>query len=315
MGFLSGMQKGGRDFNWGNALLAAFGGPQALQSIRQREAAEAEAEAARRARDEQVWGLKEMGFGNPEIAAMSGQDASQSARQRLEPFTLGQGSQRHTPGMGGQPSQVTTAPDPTEVQRNYEYLRTIDPELAQSYIARQSLIINQGIDPSTGAPYSQAIDPRSLFNFGGQQGQQGPPGPQAPQPVPRQQPPAAQRPGTFSYNAVPGARESSGYRTPEHNRRVGGVANSFHTIRDANGNPMASDQVPPPGMSMGAFYTEMRRRNPHLDVINEGDHVHLEPRGQSSAQGLPRANSPADVARLPSGAEFIAPDGTRRRKP
>lgn len=29
---------------------------------------------------------------------------------------------------------------------------------------------------------------------------------------------------------------------------------------------------------MTAYAAELRRRNPNLDVINEGDHVHLEPR-------------------------------------
>lgn len=36
---------------------------------------------------------------------------------------------------------------------------------------------------------------------------------------------------------------------------------------------------------------------------------------QSSSAGPVRANSPADVAKLPSGALFIAPDGSTRRKP
>lgn len=42
---------------------------------------------------------------------------------------------------------------------------------------------------------------------------------------------------------------------------------------------MASDRVPPAGMSMSAFASLLKRQNPHLDVINEGDHVHLEPKG------------------------------------
>jgi hypothetical protein len=29
---------------------------------------------------------------------------------------------------------------------------------------------------------------------------------------------------------------------------------------------------------MGAYYAQLRRINPHLDVINEGDHIHMEPR-------------------------------------
>ena len=63
-----------------------------------------------------------------------------------------------------------------------------------------------------------------------------------------------------------------------HNKRVGGVPNSYHTRRDARGNPMARDSVPPAGMSMAAYAEMIRRQNPHLRVINEGDHVHTEPK-------------------------------------
>jgi len=33
-------------------------------------------------------------------------------------------------------------------------------------------------------------------------------------------------------------------------------------------------------MGMGAYADQLRRMNPDLDVINEGDHVHLEPKGR-----------------------------------
>jgi hypothetical protein len=33
-------------------------------------------------------------------------------------------------------------------------------------------------------------------------------------------------------------------------------------------------------MSMSAYAEKLRRENPGLDVINEGDHVHIEPRGR-----------------------------------
>jgi len=32
-------------------------------------------------------------------------------------------------------------------------------------------------------------------------------------------------------------------------------------------------------MSMERYAAILRQRNPHLDVINEGDHVHMEPKG------------------------------------
>jgi hypothetical protein len=31
---------------------------------------------------------------------------------------------------------------------------------------------------------------------------------------------------------------------------------------------------------MSAYAAKLRRENPGLDVINEGDHVHIEPRGR-----------------------------------
>jgi hypothetical protein len=50
------------------------------------------------------------------------------------------------------------------------------------------------------------------------------------------------------------------------------VSNSYHLTGQAR------DSVPPPGMSMAAYYRELKRLNPDKDVINEGDHVHMEPR-------------------------------------
>jgi hypothetical protein len=89
-----------------------------------------------------------------------------------------------------------------------------------------------------------------------------------------------QRRVTFAPKGIGGERITSGYRTPERNRQVGGVANSFHTRKDASGNPMARDSVPPRGMGMAEYAAQLRRQNPNLDVINEGDHVHLEPKGR-----------------------------------
>lgn len=88
------------------------------------------------------------------------------------------------------------------------------------------------------------------------------------------------RRAAFSPSGIPGETITSTYRSPAHNKNVGGVANSFHMRRDARGNPLARDSVPPKGMSMSAYWTALRRANPHLDVINEGDHVHMEPKGR-----------------------------------
>lgn len=81
-----------------------------------------------------------------------------------------------------------------------------------------------------------------------------------------------------AFRGVEGETITSTFRTPEHNRKVGGVANSYHTRRDGQGNPLARDSVPPGGMKMAAYANILRRMNPDRDVIQENDHVHMEPR-------------------------------------
>ena len=84
--------------------------------------------------------------------------------------------------------------------------------------------------------------------------------------------------GGFQPIGLRGETITSTYRTPAHNKKVGGVPNSYHTRRGADGKPLARDSTPPPGMSMASYAALLRRQNPHLDVINEGDHVHMEPK-------------------------------------
>lgn len=74
-----------------------------------------------------------------------------------------------------------------------------------------------------------------------------------------------------------GATWTSGRRTPEGNKLVGGVANSRHLTGDA------ADFVPRKGQSMGALAAELRRTHPDARIINEGDHVHV----QRSRWGVP----------------------------
>lgn len=82
----------------------------------------------------------------------------------------------------------------------------------------------------------------------------------------------------FAPSGIAGERITSTYRTSARNLAVGGVTNSYHTRRGLNGEPLARDSVPPPGMSMGEYHRRLKALNPHLDVINEGDHIHMEPR-------------------------------------
>ena len=85
--------------------------------------------------------------------------------------------------------------------------------------------------------------------------------------------------GKFNPQIIPGAQVTSTYRTPQRNAEVGGVPNSYHTRKGIDGKPLAMDSVPPPGMSMATYAAQLRRRNPNYEVINEGDHVHMEPKG------------------------------------
>lgn len=85
--------------------------------------------------------------------------------------------------------------------------------------------------------------------------------------------------GKFNPQILPGAQVTSTYRTPARNALVGGVANSYHTRKGIDGKPLAQDSVPPPGMSMSLYAAQLKRRNPNYEVINEGDHVHMEPKG------------------------------------
>lgn len=77
----------------------------------------------------------------------------------------------------------------------------------------------------------------------------------------------------FAPRGIPGERVTSTLRSPARNQAVGGVRNSYHLTGQAR------DSVPPPGMSMSAYAAQLRRLNPNMDVINEGDHVHIEPKG------------------------------------
>lgn len=86
-------------------------------------------------------------------------------------------------------------------------------------------------------------------------------------------------PAGFEPRGLGGERITSTYRNPAKNEAVGGVANSYHMRRGPDGRPLARDSVPPRGMSMSRYASELRRLNPDLDVINEGDHVHMEPKG------------------------------------
>lgn len=97
--------------------------------------------------------------------------------------------------------------------------------------------------------------------------------------------------------AVPGVTVTSRKRSPAHNAQVGGVSNSYHLTDQAR------DFVPPKGMSMGALHSQLKAALPGFDVINEGDHVHVEP---SSGGG--KAPAPV-VSKTISGKTYYQING------
>lgn len=65
-------------------------------------------------------------------------------------------------------------------------------------------------------------------------------------------------------------RVTSTYRSPEHNRRVGGVPRSFHL------SGRAIDIARRPGVSHGAVEAAYRNAGYHiLESLDEGDHSHI----------------------------------------
>ena len=97
-------------------------------------------------------------------------------------------------------------------------------------------------------------------------------------------------PGTYgkffedtALSAIPGIRVTSRKRTPEENARVGGVPNSFHQTDNAR------DFVPPEGMTVKQLAAALRGKfGSNFDVIDEGDHVHVEPGPKTGAQAASR---------------------------
>lgn len=112
--------------------------------------------------------------------------------------------------------------------------------------------------------------------------------------------------------AVPGLTVTSRQRSPSKNASVGGVSGSYHLTDQAR------DFVPPKGMSFGMLAKRLKDALPGFDVINEKDHVHVEPgpgvARRNATQGASRIRSKQEYDRLPAGAQYIAPDGSLRVK-
>lgn len=112
--------------------------------------------------------------------------------------------------------------------------------------------------------------------------------------------------GAFLPSGIAGETVTSRYRSAEKNKSVGGVANSYHTRKDDNGNALARDSTPPAGMSMAEYYAKLKQQNPDLDVINEGDHVHMEPQSVRQTPASLRADAEAAIAKGAPRAAVMA---------
>lgn len=93
---------------------------------------------------------------------------------------------------------------------------------------------------------------------------------------------------TAALAAVPGLGVTSRQRSAGHNAAVGGVSDSYHLTDQAR------DFTPPKGMSMGQLHARLKQVFPGFDVLNEGDHVHIEPgagtphKAGGAREGAPR---------------------------
>jgi len=84
---------------------------------------------------------------------------------------------------------------------------------------------------------------------------------------------AATLPEGFEVKGIPGEQITSTRRSQARNAAVRGVRNSYHL------SGRARDSIPPAGMSMAEYAHRLQALNPQYEVINEGNHVHIEPRG------------------------------------
>lgn len=107
----------------------------------------------------------------------------------------------------------------------------------------------------------------------------------------------------------PAAVMTSGMRSEEHNRKVGGDPDSYHLERRGG---IARDYTPPPGVGMGEFHAQLKSQfGPGWDVINEGDHVHIEPSPQYAryAGGGGGGAEPARAAPAQPGGPVVTRTG------
>jgi len=85
---------------------------------------------------------------------------------------------------------------------------------------------------------------------------------------------------------IPGARLTSGLRTPDQNERAGGARNSFHL------RGQAVDIAPPAGMNLNEFRQQLAAQGVDIaELIDEGDHWHLAWNGGGQAPNIGRGET------------------------
>lgn len=85
------------------------------------------------------------------------------------------------------------------------------------------------------------------------------------------------------------AQVTSGFRTPEHNAKVGGVENSRHL------DNMARDVLPPRTQEEAQRIRQFAAER-GLKIIDEGDHWHLQPPSRGGAAPAPAGSPPVTSA-------------------
>lgn len=147
------------------------------------------------------------------------------------------------------PIQQVFAGLPQEVSRLFETPAEANVRRAAAAKATPqvpSVTTPQGAPGLSGT--SQAVQPQNIFNIN----------------------------GMVDFARGQGATVTSIKRDPAKNAKVGGVSNSFHLTGQA------FDSTPPKGMSMAAWEGKLRQQfGGNADIINEGDHVHVEPKSRT----------------------------------
>jgi hypothetical protein len=104
-----------------------------------------------------------------------------------------------------------------------------------------------------------------------------------------------------------GLQVTSGPRTPQHNAEVGGVPNSYHLTDQAR-------DIVPRSEAEAASVRQWAAQN-GMEVINEGDHLHVEPRGNAPhvnpfAGRTPEAEAAAvETAKGRAGLDLLPEQG------